>query len=200
MKRCPVKHIPAGTNKRVQCTLLHDHKQRNIERHSFVYRLYGKEIVRCMVKNVVGYDDLELSIEKECKLRQKKSELLEIVKNCKVYPEGKSYNSSIKIASAVIILSSKKHDWKPIINSKRFSCIDNISDKNSLSSTCVDSKLGTVFGLDCMDKRIVIIPQHYVTQMTFVDFYLFIKSKIDDKAELTTFQKYASSQNEVDGG
>lgn len=121
-------------------------------------------------------------------------ELLAVVKDCDWHP------NTLTLSAACIEIFKKNIDYSILLKSKRWSCID-VSTNYGFSATCIDSKLGTIFGLDCGVERIAMVPQHRVKQETFVDFYLYVKEHFDSDAELTTFGEWAMrDKKEVKNG
>lgn len=58
------------------------------------------------------------------------------------------------------------------------------------NSTCIDNKLGSVFGVSATQKGIVLVPQHRIHLMSFVNYYLMIQRYVDRKAMLMTFSDF----------
>ena len=85
---------------------------------------------------------------------------------------------------------------------KRFSCIDifkNTINKRvtivvSASATCVDEKLGSVFGISATRRGIVLVPQHRMNLESFVDFYLGV-TEFDPKVELMKHSEYLETRD-----
>lgn len=126
-----------------------------------------------------------------------RKQLLEIVKDCNYTTEVKNGFTNMLVRSACIVPSKKITDFKVIEKSRRWSCID-ISYNFGFSCTCIDTKLATIFGLDCGTERVAMVPQHRVNTETFVDFYLYFKMHLDDKAVLTTFDKWAAEKKNTE--
>lgn len=125
--------------------------------------------------------------------------LYHIVRDCDFNPKD------MLVTSACIELKRPLPSifFKKIKNSDRFQCMDitygcfNEYDQNHeyFSGSCVDSKYGTIFGIDVNFERIVLVPKHRVKQETFVDFFLWVR-KIDRSVRLTTFSEWAKRSDD----
>lgn len=102
---------------------------------------------------------------------------------------------------AMIDCSIHITDFGKLINFKRFTCFSYSENWGGLAGLMIDKENDMMFHFSATQRYIMIYPvknDNYKPQ-SFIDFFEWIKKKIDKNAELLTYQEYQEKHKKEDG-